>query len=143
MQRARFASYILCMGRTEKELLAKREELMSRDVDQIAAIKGNGIDIRKERQLELTFWAPNAAAAKSFADACKRNEMPPYIELGPSPSEANQRWLIRCSITASVRFMTEKENVATFLLFADKFDCEYDGWGTAIVEVAGLKTPAQ
>lgn len=33
--------------------------------------------------------------------------------------------------------MTTKENLVTFLLFADKFDCEYGGWGTAIVEAAG------
>jgi hypothetical protein len=132
------------MGRNEKELLAKREELMSRDAAQIAAIKGFGIDLSKERQIEITFWAPDEDAAKSFAEACKRNEMPPYLVLGPaSSSEANQRWVIRCSVNASVAFMTAKENVETFILFADKFDCEYDGWGTAIVEVAGLMTPVQ
>jgi hypothetical protein len=131
------------MGRNEKELLAKHEELMSRDAAQIAAIKGFGIDLDKERQIEITFWAPNETAAKVLADACKRNEMPPYLVLGPaSPSEANQRWVIRCSFAATVNFMTAQENLVTFLLFADKFDCEYDGWGTAIVEVAGL-TPVQ
>jgi hypothetical protein len=129
------------MGRNEKELLAKHEELMSRDAAQIAAIKGFGIDLDKERQIEITFWAPNETAAKSFAEACKRNEMPPYLVLGPaSSSEANQRWVIRCSFAASVAFMTAQDNLVTFLMFADKFDCEYDGWGTAIVEVAGLTT---
>jgi hypothetical protein len=129
------------MGRNEKELLAKHEELMSRDAAQIAAIKGFGIDLDKERQIEITFWAPNETSAKSFAEACKRNEMPPYLVLGPaSSSEANQRWVIRCSFAASVTFMTAQENLVTFLMFADKFDCEYDGWGTAIVEVAGLTT---
>jgi hypothetical protein len=131
------------MGRTEQELLAKHEELTARDAAQIAAIKGFGIDLDKKRQIELTFWAPSEQSAKLFADACKRNEMPPYMQLGPSPSGADQRWLIRCSITASVIFMTDKENVGTFLLFADKFDCEYDGWGTAIVEAASPITFAQ
>jgi hypothetical protein len=131
------------MGQNEKELLAKHEELMSRDAAQIAAIKGFGIDLDKERQIEITFWAPDEDTAKSFAEACKRNEMPPYLVLGPaSSSEANQRWVIRCSFAATVNFMTAQENLVTFLLFADKFDCEYDGWGTAIVEVAGL-TPVQ
>ena len=43
---------------------------------------------------------------------------------------------MRCHISASVSFMTTKENVVTFLLFADKYDCDYDDWGTAIVEAA-------
>jgi len=125
------------MGRTEEELLAKRNELMSRDIDQIAAIRNYGVDLDKRRQVDLTFWAPTEHAANVFAEACKRNEMPPHTMLAPAASEANQRWLIRCSIAASVTFITTKENVVTFLLFADKYDCEYDGWGTASVEAAG------
>jgi len=57
--------------------------------------------------------------------------------LGPGAGEKNQRWLLRASMLASVDFMTGKENLVTFLLFADKYDCEYDGWGTAILEAAG------
>ena len=34
------------------------------------------------------------------------------------PSEANQRWLVCCTTSASVRFVTTKENLVTFLLFA-------------------------
>jgi hypothetical protein len=129
------------MGRREEDLLAKRDELISRDAAQIAEIKGFGIDLDQERRIELTFWAPNADTANSLAEACRRNEMPPYLVLGPgSASETNQRWLIRCSFDASVTFMTAQENLVTFLLFADKFDCEYDGWGTALVEVAGPMT---
>lgn len=131
------------MGRTEEELLAKRNELMSRDLDQIALIRSYGVDLDKKRQIDLTFWAPSESAAQVFVEACKRNEMPPHQVLGPAPSEVNQRWLIRCSIGASVTFMTTKENLVTFLLFADKCECEYDGWGTAIVEAAGPITPAQ
>jgi regulator of RNase E activity RraB len=63
--------------------------------------------------------------------------MSPNLVLGPVSPEGDQRWLVRCSIAASVTFMTTKENLVTFLLFADKFDCEYGGWGTAIVEAAG------
>jgi regulator of RNase E activity RraB len=69
--------------------------------------------------------------------------MPPHTVLDPARLEANQRWLIRCSIGASVTFMTTKENLLSFLLFADKYDCEYDGWGTAIVEAKRPTTPAQ
>ena len=124
----------------EEELLAKRNELMSRDIDQIAAIRAYGVDLDKKREIDLTFWAANENAAKVFVEACKRNKMPPHTVLNPAPSEANQRWLIRCSIGATVTFVTSKENVATFLLFADKYDCEYDGWGTAIVEAASPLT---
>jgi hypothetical protein len=27
-----------------------------------------------------------------------------------------------------------KKNLVTFLLFADKYDCEYDGWDATIIE---------
>jgi hypothetical protein len=131
------------MGLRDKELIAKRDELMSRDTAQIAAIKNYGVDPGKERWIDLTFWAPDERRAKAFADACKRNEMPPFMQLGPSPSGADQRWLIRCSIRASVAFVTGEENLCTFIMFADKFDCEYDGWGTSIVEAAGPMTPVQ
>lgn len=124
------------MGRTDEELLVKRDQLMARDIDQMAAVRNYGVDLDKQRQIDLTFWAPNKDAAETFAEACNRNEMPPHLVVDPAPSETNQRWLIRCSITASVTFVTTKENVVTFLLFADKYDCEYDGWGTAIVEAA-------
>lgn len=125
------------MGRTEEELLTKRNELMSRDIDQIVQIKTYGVDLDKQRRVDLTFWAPTEGTAKLFVEACERNGMPPSMVLGPAASEANQRWLVRCSISASVTFMTTIENVVTFLLFADKYDCEYDGWGTAIFEAVG------
>jgi hypothetical protein len=131
------------MGRTDEELLAKRNELMSRDIDQIVQLRNYSVDLDKKRQIDLTFWAPTESAATAFVEACKRKEMPPNTVLDPAPSEANQRWLIRCSIGASVTFMTTKENLVTFLLFADNYECEYDGWGTAIVEAAGPATPAQ
>lgn len=130
------------MGRTEEELLAKRNELMSRDIDQMVQLRNYSVDLDKKRQIDLTFWAPTEGATKVFVEACKRMEMPPHTVLDPAPSEANQRWLIRCSIAASATFMTTKENLVTFLLFADNHDCEYDGWGTAIVEAAGPTTPA-
>jgi len=131
------------MGRADEELLAKRNELMSRDIGQIVQIRNYGVDVDKKRQIDLTFWAPTEQAAKMFAEACERNGMPPGIVLRPAPLEANQRWLVRCHISASVTFMTAKENVVTFLLFADKYDCDYDGWGTAIVEAAGSTNPPQ
>ncbi len=130
------------MGRRGEELIAKRDELVSRDVDQVAQIKAYGVDLDKKRQIDLTFWAPNEAAAKIFVEASKRNDMTPSLILAPaSAREANQRWLIRCSIAASVTCITTKENVVTFLLFADKYDCDYDGWGTAIVEAAYPASP--
>lgn len=130
------------MGRSEEELMAKRDALMSRDIDQIVQIKAFGVDLDKKRQIDLTFWAPNESASKLLAEALTRNEMPPNLVLGPAtPTDANQRWLVRCSLSASVTFVTAKENVVTFLLFADKYDSEYDGWGTAIVEAAQSPQP--
>ena len=116
---------------------------MSRDASQVSIIKTFGVDLDKKRQLDLTFWAPNEAAANLLGEALKRNGMPPNLTLGPAgSSDANPRWLIRCALQASVTFITAKENLVTFLLFADKYDCEYDGWGTAIVEAATPVKPA-
>ena len=129
------------MGRTEEELIAKRDELMLRDIEIVAQIQAYAVDLDKTRQIDLTFWAPDESSAKILAEACKRNEMPPHTLLGPGATETNQRWLVRCPIAASVTFMTNKENVVTFLFFADKFNCEYDGWGTAIVEAADSDHP--
>jgi hypothetical protein len=124
------------MGLTEEALLARRDALMSRDVALLAQLKNYGVDLNQKRVIDLSFWAPNERAAKEFAEACKRNEMPPEKVLGPVTPEPNQRWLIQCPFAASPYFVTTKENVVTFLLFADKYDCEYDGWGTAVVEAA-------
>lgn len=75
-------------------------------------------------------------------EALHRNEWPPTLVLGPAnPEEKNQRWLIRCALNASVDFVTTRENVVTILLFADKFDSDYDGWGTADVETASTNEP--
>lgn len=122
------------MPRSEEELRAKRDELMLRDVGQIAALENYRVDLDKDRQVDLTFWAPNEEVAKAFAEACVRNEMHVHTLLGPGASETNKRWLIRTSCSASPRYISAKENVVTFLLFGDKYDCEYDGWGTAVVE---------
>ena len=122
------------MGRTDEELISKRNELMSRDVEQVAQITNYGVNIDEKRKIDLTFWAPTEQAARVLAEACERNGMQLGLVLGPGESEANRRWLVRCHISASVSFMTTKENLVTFLLFADKYECDYDGWGTAIVE---------
>ncbi len=124
------------MGHTDEELIAMRDELISRDIDQIAQVRSYGVDLGTSRQIDLTFWAPSEQAAKVFAEVCKRNGMLTGATLGPSRLETNQRWLVRCHISGSVNFVTTKENIETFLLFADKYDCDYDGWGTAIVEAA-------
>src|SRR4051812_12163272 len=101
------------MSRTDEQLLAKRNGLMSRDMDHIAQLRTYGIDLESKRKIDLTFWAPSESAAKAFIEASKRNEMSPHTVLGPAPSEANQRWLIRCGISASVKFVTTKENLVT------------------------------
>jgi len=124
------------MGRSDEELMCKRDELMSRDVQQVAEIQKYGIDLSKHRKIDLTFWAPSEPKAKELSAALERNGMPPHMVLGPGSSEANQRWLVRCSLSGSIQFITTKENLVTFLLIADKYDCEYDGWGTAIIEAA-------
>jgi Regulator of ribonuclease activity B len=131
------------MGLTDDQLLAKREELMQRDIGQMAQLKSYGVDLDKKRQIDLTFWAPNEKAAQVFVEACTRNEMPPHTVLGPTIPEGDQRWLIRCSFSGSPTFVTTKENAVTFLMFANKYDCEYDGWGTAVVEAAALSKPIQ
>jgi len=125
------------MGKTDEELIEKRDALMVRDADLIAQVKSYGVELGNARQIDLMFWAPDEAKAKLLVEAMKRNEMPPFLVLGPAnEKEADRRWAIRCSITASVTFITTKENIETFILFADKFECDYDGWGTPIVEAS-------
>lgn len=127
------------MGKSDEELRAKMAELVERDARQIEEIRAFGVDLEKKRVIDLTFWAPDEKTAKEFAEACTRNEMPPQMVLGPGATETNRRWLVRCPMMCSVTFVTDAENIGTFLMFADKYECEYDGWGTAIVEAAGLE----
>jgi hypothetical protein len=130
------------MGKSDDELRAKMDELRVRDAEQVAQVRQYGVDLAKARQIDLTFWAPDEEKAKEFAEACTRNEMPPHTFLGPGAKEPNRRWLVRCAFSGSVNFVTDPENIGTFIMFADKYDCEYDGWGTAIVEAAtGLEKP--
>ena len=125
------------MDRTDEELRTKVHELELRDAEQRNAVSSYGIDLGKERTIDLTFWAPDESKAKFLAQALVHNEMIPQFVLGPANrNEPNQRWVVRAPIRASVNFVTTKENLITFLLFADKYECEYDGWGTAIVEAA-------
>jgi hypothetical protein len=125
------------MGRTDDELRQKLQELETRDIQLRAEVQAYGIDLAKKRVLDLTFWAPDEETAKKLAEALTRNEMPPNLVLGPARrDEPDQRWVVRSPIGASVDFVTANENVVTFIMFADKYDCEYDGWGTAIVEAA-------
>jgi Regulator of ribonuclease activity B len=125
------------MGRSDEELRAQLASLEARNRAQVEVIQSYGVDLNKTRKIDLSFWAPNESAAKAFAEACTRNEMPPAAVQPPAGVGTDARWLISCPISASVTFVTTQENVTTFILFADKFDCEYDGWGTAIVEAAG------
>jgi hypothetical protein len=125
------------MGRSDDELRQKLLELENRDVQLRSDVAAYGVDLTKKRLIDLTFWAPNESAARKFAEALSRNEMPPNAVLGPAgPDEPNQRWVVCAPISASVDFVTANENLVTFILFADKYDCDYDGWGTAIVEAA-------
>jgi hypothetical protein len=125
------------MGRSDEELRAQLASLEARNRAQVEVIQSYGVDLNKTRKIDLSFWAPNETAAKTFAEACKRNEMPPDSVRPPVSVGTDRRWLVTCPVDASVIFMTTTDNVATFIMFADKFDCEYDGWGTAIVEAAG------
>ena len=125
------------MGCTDDQLRAQLERLQARNRAQVEVILTYGVDLNKTRNIDLSFWAPDEHAAKTFAEACQRNEMPPDAVRPPVPVGTDRRWLVTCAIDASVTFMTTTDNVATFIMFADKFDCEYDGWGTAIVEAAG------
>ena len=141
--RRQFTRYNFLMGLSDEALLAKRDALMLRDATLIEQLKKYDVDLDKSRVIDLSFWAPSETAAKKFAEACKRNEMPPEKVLGPAASQGSQHWLIQCPFAGSPHFVTTKDNVVTFLLFADKYDCEYDGWGTAIVEAAAPKIQTQ
>jgi hypothetical protein len=129
--------YSRFMGRTEEELHRRALELEQRGFEQRAQVAAYGIDLAKRRAIDLTFWAPDEPTARKFVEALTRNEFQVTLVLGPArASEPDQRWVVRTALFASVDFVTTRDNLATFLLFADKYDCEYDGWGTAIVEAA-------
>lgn len=129
------------MGRTDEELRDQLEKLRARDQELARAILGFGVDLNKPRKIDLSFWANDEESAKTFAAACERNEMPPGPLRPPPGIGTEKRWLVTCSIQASVTFVTARDNAATFLLFADKYGCVYDGWGTAIVEAARPAPP--
>jgi hypothetical protein len=130
------------MGRSEDELKRKILELATRDVQLRSDVAAYGVDLAKNRVIDLTFWAPDEKTARRFAEALTKNEMPPNLVLGPArPDTPDRRWVVRAPILASVDFVTTKDNRVTFLLFADKYDCEYDGWGTAMVEAAERPSP--
>jgi Regulator of ribonuclease activity B len=123
------------MPRSEDELKKRMAELEERDKAQRAQLEAYGVDTAKTRKIDLTFWAPDEARAKELVAAMSRNELQPTLVLPPADeSEKNQRWLVRSAVEASVDFITDTENRATFLLFADKYDCDFDGWGTAVAE---------
>ena len=126
------------MGRSDEELRNRLAQLETRDAQLRSEVAKYGVDLAKERVIDLTFWAPDETRAKKLAEALTKNEMPPNLMLGPvRPDQPDQRWVVRAPIAASVEFVTAQDNRATFILFADKYDCDYDGWGTAIVEAAG------
>jgi hypothetical protein len=119
------------MGRTDDELKAHLHALEARDQSQRVAIAAFGVDLSKRRAVDLTFWADDEAKATALAEALRRNELSSVVR---SPVALDGRWIVGASLEASVDWMTTRENIATFVLFADKYDCVYDGWGTAIVE---------
>jgi hypothetical protein len=125
------------MGRTDEELRQKLQELEARDTQERSQVASYGVDLAKKRVIGLTFWAPDQTTANTLIEAMKRNELVPNLVLGPARADSlDQRWLVRAPFAGSVDFVTAQENVVTFIMFADKFGCDYDGWGTAIVEVA-------
>src|SRR5215469_6995749 len=127
------------MPLSEQQLRERLEALQRRDEVQRCAIVSYGIDLSKTRVLDLSFWAPDELTATQLSEALQRNEGGTPVVLPPADG-SQPRWLVGITLNASVDFITAKENVATFLLFADKYDCEYDGWGTALVEAAQKKT---
>lgn len=124
------------MPLSEEELRQRLTDLQSRDAVQCTQIAAFGVDLSQRRRLDLNFWTHDEASAKKLAEALARNAMPAGQALPPA-GDPRRRWSVSCSLVASVDFITTRENVATFLLFADKYGCEYDGWGTAVEEAAG------
>lgn len=51
------------MGKTDEQLIAKRDELIARDADRIAQLLNYGVDLSKTRQIDLTFRTPTKDSA--------------------------------------------------------------------------------
>ncbi len=124
------------MAHTDEELMAIMQRLQQRDEQQRSVISAYGVDLSKERAIDLCFWSPDKPKAMELAGCLERNEISPVTVSPPLGNDPKQRWSVQTSIRSSVDFITKKENVATFVLIADKYDSDYDGWGTAIVEAA-------
>jgi hypothetical protein len=121
------------MGRTDEEIRAKFASQRAADEAHRKLISSLGGHLATDREMELTFIAPNAEKANELAQALTQNELRPQPV---KKSATDQRFFVVCTLAASVDVVTKEENVANFVLFADKYDCEYDGWGTRVTEAA-------
>jgi len=120
------------VGKTDEALKQHLHALEARDQTQRAAISALGVDLQTKRVIDVTFVARDESSAAALATALRRNE----LLATAAPSSVSARWLVTGSLEASVDWITTRANIATFILFADKYECEYDGWGTALVEAA-------
>ena len=131
------------MPRTLEELREKLDELQRRDEEKRASILRCGADLREKQWLDLGFWAPDEDKAARLIEALTNPDYPEVTPVAVPPSgsgDPQQRWVVGLSIYESIEFITEPRTIAVFLLTADEFDCEYDGWGAEIVKV-GLSKP--
>jgi hypothetical protein len=64
------------MSRTREEPLAKRNELMARDINQVAQIRNYGVDLETKRSAR-----PPRVRPRLLSRQASENEMPPHTVL--------------------------------------------------------------
>jgi hypothetical protein len=115
------------LAHTDQELMACRDALVTRSAAQLAELTARHVDLNEQRKVDLQFSAPNEAAARTLAAAMVRNEMATPVIVAPD-NESVERWRVCVAMSASAEFIASRDNLVTFILFADEYDCDFDAW---------------
>ena len=96
-----------------------------------STISSHGIPLDKERLVDVNFWSPDETTAKELGEALSRNEFA-NVRLSAGPT----KWSVTAQLRARVTTLISSEFTELLVLLADKYHSDYDGWGTALVELA-------
>ncbi len=103
----------------------------ARNKDLASTISNYGISLDKERLADINFWSPDETTANKLEEALSRNEFA-NVRLSAGPT----KWAVTAQLKAPVTTLISAEFTELLVLLADKYGSVYDGWGTALVELA-------
>jgi hypothetical protein len=123
------------MDEKEKHLQELMAAHATRNQTLAATISNYGIPLDKKRVADVNFWSPDEPTAKALADALTRDEF-----ASVRTSEGATKRSVTCQLGATVTGLISPEFTELLVRLADKYGSEYDGWGTALVELAQEST---